>query len=237
MKATITRALVLTITAAFLWSTTGVSTADTFRPVVRGQRGVVAGGHPLSVEAGMRILQRGGNAVDAGVATILAASVIEFSHFSFGGEVPILIKLKGKDVAAVEGMGVAPMKATREFFINRAKTDGAGMATMANARPGVIPSTGPLAATVPAVLDACVTALDQFGTKSLAEVMQPAIELADGFPIDELRVQYIKTRGPVFSQWADAKRIFLPGGDVPKVGDVFVQADLARTLRAIVAAE
>jgi gamma-glutamyltranspeptidase len=72
------------------------SHADTFRPVVRGKRGVVAGGQPLSVEAGLRILQRGGNAVDAGVATILAASVIEFSHFSFGGEVPILIKLKGQ---------------------------------------------------------------------------------------------------------------------------------------------
>src|SRR5437660_7999908 len=96
------------------------SNADTFRPVVRGRRGVVAGGHPLSVEAGMRILQDGGNAVDACGATVLAASVIEFSHFSFGGEVPILIKLKGKDVAVVEGMGTAPAKATREFFVNRA---------------------------------------------------------------------------------------------------------------------
>ena len=66
---------------------------------------VVAGGHPLSVEAGLRILQRGGNAVDAGVATILAASVIEFSHFSFGGEVPILIKLKDQKVVVIEGMG------------------------------------------------------------------------------------------------------------------------------------
>src|SRR6185503_7289528 len=85
------------------------SQADTFRPVVRGKRGVVAGGHPLSVEAGLRILQRGGNAVDAGVATILAASVIEFSHFSFGGEVPILIKLrdsrKTPEVVVIEGMG------------------------------------------------------------------------------------------------------------------------------------
>ncbi len=214
-----------------------LSHSQTFRPVVRGQRGVIAGGHPLSVEAGMRILQRGGNAVDAGVATILAASVIEFSHFSFGGEVPILIKLKGKEVAVVEGMGAAPIKATREFFINRAKHDGPGMATMAGAKSGIIPSTGPLPATVPAVLDACVTALDQFGTKSLGEVMQPAIELADGFPIDELRVQYIKTRSPVFSQWADARRIFLPQGEVPQPGDIFVQTDLARTLREIVDAE
>lgn len=211
--------------------------AQTFRPVVRGRRGVVAGGHPLAVEAGMRVLQQGGNAVDAGVATILAGSVIEFSHFSFGGEVPILIKLRDKPVAVVEGMGPAPMKATREFFINRAKNEKAGMATMAGAKSGVIPSTGPLPATVPAVLDACVTALAEFGTKSLGEVMQPAIELADGFPIDELRVQYIKTRGSVFSQWPDAKRIFMPNDEVPQVGQMFVQADLARTLKSIVAAE
>src|SRR3989441_12478071 len=103
--------------------------ADTFRPVVRGRRGVVAGGHPLSVEAGMRVLQHGGNAVDAGVATILAASVIEFSHFSFGGEVPILIKLKGRDVAVIEGMGTAPAKATREFFVKRAQERGIAATT------------------------------------------------------------------------------------------------------------
>lgn len=221
------------------------SLADTFRPVVRGKRGVVAGGQPLSVEAGLRIMQRGGNAVDAGVATTLAASVIEFSHFSFGGEVPILIKLKGQKVVVIEGMGQAPMKATREFFINRAQGEtnaptlaSVGQTTMAGARKGgLIPSTGPLSATVPAVLDACITALDKFGTKTLAEVMEPAIQLADGFPIDELRVQYIKTRSPIFSQWPDAKRIFLPNGEIPKVGDIFVQADLARTLREIVRAE
>jgi gamma-glutamyltranspeptidase/glutathione hydrolase len=245
----------LTLSLAFSALPLSNSDADTFHPVVRGRRGVVAGGHPLSVEAGLRILQHGGNAVDAGVATILAASVIEFSHFSFGGEVPILIKLKGKEVAVVEGLGAAPMKATREFFVDRAKTRGRGrestapdsakaqtgaesdMPTMPGAKSGLIPSTGPLAATVPAVLDACVTALDQFGTKSLGEVIQPAIELADGFPIDELRVQYIKTRAPIFSAWPDAKRTFLPHGEVPKVGDIFVQADLAHTLREIVNAE
>ena len=140
-----------------------ISSADTFRPVVRGRRGVVAGGQPLSVEAGMRILQRGGNAVDAGVATILAASVIEFSHFSFGGEVPILVKLKGRDVAVIEGMGTAPAKATREFFVNRARERGTATiatapdssatqraetegTTYPEAKPGLIPSTGPLAA-------------------------------------------------------------------------------------------
>lgn len=245
------RLAALTLLALFATVLTDLPrpTAQTFRPVARGRRGVVAGGHPLSVEAGMRMLQRGGNAVDAGVATILAASVIEFSHFSFGGEVPILIKMRGTSLAprkvaktdgvvVIEGMGTAPAKATREFFANRSKEATASdRPTMAGAASGVIPSTGPLPATVPAVLDACVVALDQFGTKSLAEVMQPAIELADGFPLDELRVDYIKTRGPVLSQWPDAKRIFLPNGQTPKVGDVFVQADLARTLRAIIAAE
>src|SRR5882724_12034412 len=121
------RIALLLILSIALWATP-LQTAhtQTFRPVVRGKRGVVAGGHPLSVEAGLRILQRGGNAVDAGVAAILAASVIEFSHFSFGGEVPILIKLNKKPVAVVEGMGQAPMKATREFFANRAKAKDEG---------------------------------------------------------------------------------------------------------------
>src|SRR5688500_13342818 len=186
------RTMAFCLAASFIFAgfplTTNTS-ADTFRPVVRGKRGVVAGGQPLSVEAGLRILQRGGNAVDAGVATILAASVIEFSHFSFGGEVPILIKLKGQKVVVIEGMGQAPMQATREFFVNRAQNEGnspsltaPGQTTMGGARKtGLIPSTGPLSATVPAVLDACITALDQFGTKTLAEVMEPAIQLADGF--------------------------------------------------------
>src|SRR5713101_4107127 len=121
------RIALLLILSIALWAIPlQTAQAQTFRPVVRGIRGVVAGGHPLSVEAGLRILQKGGNAVDAGVATILAASVIEFSHFSFGGEVPILIKLRGKEVSVVEGMGTAPAKATREFFVNRAKTRGRG---------------------------------------------------------------------------------------------------------------
>src|SRR5258708_17643538 len=200
---------------AVFGATLRISHADTFRPVVRGRRGVVAGGQPLSVEAGMRILQRGGKAVDAGVATILAASVIEFSHFSFGGEVPILIKMRGSsltvregprknnNVAVIEGMGTAPAKATREFFVNRAKQmGGAGanatapdssatqgvpnagpdMPTMAGAKSGIIPSTGPLGANEPAVLDACVTALDQFGLKSLTQVIHPPIYLSSAFP-------------------------------------------------------
>jgi len=212
---------------------------DTFRPVVRGRRGAISAGSPLAAEAGMRMLQSGGNAVDAGVASILAASVIEFSHFGFGGEVAILIKMGSGQVVAINGQGTAPQLATREFFIQRARQQQTGAAVSGgeDADNIFIPSTGPLAATVPAVLDACITALDLYGSKTLAEVMQPAIELADGFPIDELRVSYIHLTSPVYSKWPDSVRIFLPGGRAPKPGDIFVQKDLARTLREIVNAE
>src|SRR5215813_7530399 len=97
--------------------------SDTFRPTVRGVRGVVAGGHPLVAEAGLRMLHRGGNAVDAGVASVFAASVIEFSHFGFGGEVPVIIKPAGKPVTTINGQGTAPRLATREFYKKRKNDD------------------------------------------------------------------------------------------------------------------
>jgi gamma-glutamyltranspeptidase/glutathione hydrolase len=223
--------------------------ADTFRPVVRGKRGAVAAGNPLTAEAGMRLLQQGGNAVDAGCAAILAGSVIEFSHFSFGGEVPILIKPSGAAVSVINGQGIAPRLATREFFLERAKkgvrekgpvytgTPEYVSISEGGSKPGLIPSSGILPATVPGVLDAVVTALDRFGTKSLGEVMQPAIELADGFPIDELRVSYIEKTRKIIEQWPESTKLFLPGGRLPKPGEIFSQPDLARTLREIVAAE
>ena len=223
--------LVLLIGASILKPIT--QQADTFRPVVRGSRGAVAAGHPLSAEAGLRLLQQGGNAVDAGCATILAASVIEFSHFSFGGEVPIIIKTRNSAPTVINGQGNAPRLATREFFLSRPKT---GQEEKEKA-PARIPSSGILPATVPAVLDAVVTALDRFGTKSLAEVMQPAIELADGFPIDELRVRYIENTRKIYEPWPSSAKVFLPGGRVPKPGEIFSQPDLARTLREIVKAE
>lgn len=223
--------------------------AETFRPVVRGKRGVVAAGHPLSAEAGLRLLQQGGNAVDAGCAAMLAASVIEFSHFSFGGEVPIIIKTASGSPKVINGQGIAPRLATRDFFIDRAKkgkdfkgTPYTGTAEYVaipggGSQPGMIPSSGILPATVPGVLDAAIVALDKFGTKTLAEVMQPAIELADGFPIDELRVAYIERTRKVIEAWPETAKLFLPGGRVPKVGEIFSQPQLARTLREIVAAE
>src|SRR4029079_319693 len=128
----------------------------------------------------LRLLQQVGNAADAGCAAILAGSVIEFSHFSFGGEVPILIRPAKGSVTVINGQGIAPQLATRQFFVEQYKK------TSADKGSPSIPSSGILPATVPAVLDAVVTALDRFGTKTLAEVLKPAIELADGFPIKEL---------------------------------------------------
>ncbi len=212
---------------------------DTFRPVVRGSRGVVAGGHPLVAEAGLRMLHRGGNAVDAGVAAVFAGSVIEFSHFGFGGEVPVIIKPVNKPVITINGQGTAPALATRGFFEDRAanlvnREDGSGRN---NNAPGAIPSTGPLAATVPGVLDAMIVALENFGTMKLADVLQPAIELADAFPIDELRVNYIRNTRKVYEQWPSSRAVFLPNGEEPKIGDIFVQKDLAKTLRELVGVE
>ncbi len=213
---------------------------ETFRPPIRGTRGVVAGGQPLVVEAGLRMLHRGGNAVDAGVAATLAGSVIEFSHFAFGGEVPVLIKLANQPVITINGQGTAPKLATREFFEKRASQNQGGPEVPSEVRgrkPGLIPGTGPLAATVPGVLDAMVVALDKFGTLKLADVMQPAIELAEAFPIDELRVAYIRNTRSVFEQWPASKAVFLPNGEVPKVGDIFVQKNLANSLRELVEVE
>jgi gamma-glutamyltranspeptidase/glutathione hydrolase len=217
--------------AAVVGLSMGRPVADTFRPVVRGKRGAVGAGHPLSAEAGLRLLQQGGNATDAGCAAVLAASVIEFSHFSFGGEVPIIIKAAGGAVTVINGQGIAPKLATRQFFLDQAKRG------EPQKGPPYIPSSGILPATVPGVLDAVVTALDRFGTKSLAQVMQPAIELADGVPVDELRASYIERTRKVYEPWPSSAKVFLPGGRAPKPGEIFSQPDLARTLRAIVRAE
>ncbi|HEV2669424.1 MAG TPA: gamma-glutamyltransferase, partial [Blastocatellia bacterium] len=116
--------IVFSLTTALMISIFAQTRSETFRPTVRGMRAVVAGGHPLVAEAGLRMLHRGGNAVDAGVAAVLAASVIEFSHFGFGGEVPVIIKPADKPVITINGQGQAPELATREFFEKRTPQSG-----------------------------------------------------------------------------------------------------------------
>src|SRR5947208_5437041 len=101
--------------------------AETMRPEIVGAHGIVAGGRHYSVAAGVRILEQGGNAVDAGVATVLAASVVEISHFGFGGEAPTMIyDAAGREVIVVNGQGPAPKAATPDLFKAAGKVDGNG---------------------------------------------------------------------------------------------------------------
>ncbi len=208
------------------------------RPVVRGTHGAVAGGTPLGTQAGMRMYYSGGNAVDAGVAAMFAGSVVEYSHFGFGGEAPILIRTKEGKVYSIAGVGTAPKLATAEFFRNRRPTpEEIATARSQGDREGPIPSYGILPALVPGMVDAGLTALQHFGTKSFAEVIQPALELADGSPIDEMRSNSIARSVRFFQRWPDSQRVFLPSGRVPRPGERFGQPDLARTIRGMIAAE
>src|SRR5207248_2350756 len=148
----------------------------TMRPEILGTHGIVAAGRHYSVSAGVRMLQQGGNAIDAGVASVFAAAVCEISHFGFGGEAPTMIyDAKTHEILVINGQGPAPKAARPDLFKER----------------GFVPGNGPLAATIPAMLDAMALALDAKGTMRLEQVMQPAIELADGFPLYEFLHKYL----------------------------------------------
>ncbi len=132
---------------------------------VHGRLGAVATGKADSAEAGLRILEHGGNAADAGVATILALSVTDFGRFAFGGEVPfIYYDSKTRQVTVLCGQGRAPLSQDSIDWY------------LAN---GIPPGGDMKSAAVPGAPDLCVTALELFGTMSLAQVMQPTIELLE----------------------------------------------------------
>jgi gamma-glutamyltranspeptidase/glutathione hydrolase len=209
-----------------------LSGGQTLKPVVAGKRGVVAAGHPLVAEAGLRILERGGNAVDAGVATAFAASVVEMTSFASGGECPILIKLKDTPAVAINGAGIAPELATVEYY-EHLRRDDPRVADVATISRGIIPAYGPLSAIVPGAVDALLVALEKYGTMSLAEILQPAIELAQGFPLDGHLARAIERAQPVWEKWPSTAKVYRPGGRLPKEGDLFVQAALAQTLQSL----
>jgi gamma-glutamyltranspeptidase/glutathione hydrolase len=143
----------------------------TMFPPVRGLHEMVGSCNNFEVDAGMRILAEGGNAVDAGVATTLAAGVTELDHFGLGGEIPILIKLAGKPVIAISGIGTAPKRATVAFYESRPRE--------LWEQPGhmpPMPAEGILASPVPGVLDGLILALERYGTMSFERVAAPAIE-------------------------------------------------------------
>lgn len=202
----------------------GIRGSATYRPEVAGRIGVVGAGRHFAAEAGMRMLARGGNAVDAGVAATFTAAMTEISHFGLGGEVPIVLYLADRnEVLVISGQGPAPAAASAEAF----------------RRQGGIPGNGPSAGTVPAVVDALALALAELGTLSLADVLAPAIALADGFPWYEFLTRYLTPELERMHRYPSGARVYLqgPGGTVPAVGSLFRQLELARTLQLLVEEE
>ena len=208
------------------------------RPVVRGTRAAVAAGAPLSSEAAMRILHAGGNAVDAGVGGLYAAAVCEFSHFGFGGEAPILIRTAEGQVHSIGGLGTAPRKMTLEFFRSHRQAPEIVQESLRRGHNGgPIPAYGILPALVPGMVDGGLLALRDFGTRSFGEIIQPAIDLADGMPVDGFRSSSIAHAVRIFKLFPTSQTVYLPNGRVPRVGSIFRQPDLARTLRSMMATE
>jgi gamma-glutamyltranspeptidase / glutathione hydrolase len=207
------------------------------RQSVRGMRAAIAAGSDYASEAGMRILHKGGNAVDGGLAAMFAASVCEFSHFGFGGEAPILIRTKEGKVISLAGVGTMPKEASAEMFRNRRILTGELMALEPGGLKGIIPVAGLMPAVVPGMVEAGLVALREYGSMSFSEIIAPATELADGMPLDETRAGAIVRSRRFFELWPTSKAYFLPTAVMPMPGDIFRQPDLARTLRSMAAAE
>jgi gamma-glutamyltranspeptidase / glutathione hydrolase len=192
------------------------------RQEIRASNAVLAAGRSYAGDAGARVLAAGGNAIDAGLASVLAAAVVEISHFGMGGEVPIIIySAKDRKVVVINGQGPAPKAASPAHFPGAASP----------------PGNGPRGATVPAVIDSVALALARYGTKSFEEIMQPAIELADGFPMYEYLRRYLQSERRATEQYEWSKRTYYADGRVPAAGEIFRQPNLAATLRALVEAE
>jgi gamma-glutamyltranspeptidase/glutathione hydrolase len=208
------------------------------RQPVRGTRGAVAAGSDYAAGAGMRMLVAGGNAVDAGVASIFAAATTEYSHVGWGGEAPILIRTKDGKVHSIAGVGTMPKLATADFYRNRPLQVGEILQQQEpNGLTGMVPVAGIMCALVPGLPDASLVALRDFGTRSFAEAVEPALEFADATAIDEMRSQSIQNSMPFFTLWPTSMTHFAPDGHAALTGEIFRQPDLARTLRSMVAAE
>jgi gamma-glutamyltranspeptidase/glutathione hydrolase len=169
---------------------------------------------------------------------MLAAAVVEFSHFGFGGEAPLLIRTADGKVHCIAGVGTMPRLATAEFFRQRRLLPGEVLSPPeAGGLKGMVPVAGLMPALVPGMVEAALVALREFGTRSFAEVAAPAIELADGWAMDETRSAAIARSRRFFENWPTSRRLFRPQGRTPRPGDIFRQPDLARTLRAMAEAE
>jgi gamma-glutamyltranspeptidase/glutathione hydrolase len=205
----------------------------TTRPVVSGTQGVVTGGHPLVSMAGMRMLLSGGNAFDAAVAAGFAAAVVEpTASYTLCGECVALIHdARARETLALSGQGTAPALATVGLFRGR-KLDRIPTGPGADAH---------LSFTVPGAVDGYLTLLETHGTKSVSEVLAPAVHYAEhGFPMYEymhglLDIPETRTQFDLYPPGGAA--VFYPGGRVPEVGELFVQPALGGTLRRLIEAD
>jgi len=197
------------------------------KPVLHGKHWVAITGKPLAATAGAMTFQKGGNAVDAACA-MLAATTTMFDTLSWGGETQALIfNPKTGKVIAVNALGVAPTAATPEFFLRR------GMAYP--------PEYGPLAAVTPGTPGGLLLMLAEYGKLSLKDVLAPAMQMAEGYPIEQELADAIEREKKQIRQWPYSARLFLTHAgesrEAPRPGEIFRQPDLLATLQKLVAAE
>ena len=209
-------ALVATLTVLVL-AAAPLAQTSTWRPVVLSDTGMIASGHALASEAGLRVLKSGGNAVDAAVAAWAVQGLTEPEMTGLGGDLFMLIYLaKTGEVKFINGTGVAPQAATVDFYKGK----------------GGIPGDGIFSVSVPAAVAGAELAAKTYGTRPLSELLAPAIELADrGFPITESLAGAIRSSAKKLSP--SAREIWFRGDTPLGFGDRVIQKDLAATLREI----
>ena len=200
---------------------------QTQKPPLHARHWIAITGKPLGATAGAMMFARGGNAVDAACA-MLAAVTTMWDVLSWGGETQALIyHPKLKKVIGIDALGVAPTGATAEFYRGHGYE--------------YPPEYGPLAAVTPGTPGGLMTMLAEYGTLSLAEVLGPAIQMADGYPIEAQTADGIEAEKARIKQWKYSAAVYLPHlgaeREAPVAGEVFVQRDLAATLRKLVEAE
>src|SRR5262245_39771422 len=195
------------------------ATSGSWRPTIVAQHGMVAAGHPLAAEAGLRLLKAGGNAIDAAIATWAVQGQVEPGMTGLGADMFLLYyDAKTGKVTFINGTGFAPQAATIDFYTSK----------------GGIPSEGPLTIAVPGAVGGAALAVKQYGTKPLAQVLAPAIEIAEhGFPISESLARGLASGRAKLAKHPSTTKIWFKDGKPLEMGDVLVNPDLARTLRTI----
>lgn len=199
----------------------------TQKPVLYGRHWVAVTGKPIAATAGAMIFQKGGNAVDAACAMIAATSTM-WDTLSWGGETQALIYNPHTDkVIGINALGVAPTGATADFYKSK------GMKNP--------PEYGPLAAVTPGTPGGIMTMLAEYGKLSLREILEPAIEMADGYVMDGETAGVIEKQKTWIKKWKYSSAVMLPHPgekrEGPAAGEIFRQPDLAAMLRKMVEAE